>query len=92
MLFKDIYGFDPEVFNNGTAINIEDSYEDPRKRGYIISFSVRSEFDENISGNYLVIRCSVTELLVIKQNGKEFAIPADYFNGDKPRMKIRVLQ
>lgn len=90
-MFKEVYGFDPEVFSHGAAIKIEDSHVLPERNQFLSVEVADDYFRTNLSGNYLVRDCHVVELLLVNASGEVLSIPLKHINGESPRMKISLL-
>jgi hypothetical protein len=90
-MLKNIYGFDPEKFIPGTAIKIDDSHEIPNRHILKAIELPDDYFRVNLTGNYLVRGCYVTELWLTDTYGTERKIPLKHINGENPRLKIEIL-
>lgn len=91
-MYKEIYGFDPDVFSYGTAIRIEDSIK-PLGRNVLLSYELPNDYSrEKLTGNYLVKDCYITELRLTNVFGKEYIIPLEFVNGENPRLLIEILE
>ncbi|MNK69766.1 hypothetical protein D3C87_891620 [compost metagenome] len=90
-MLKNILGFDPEVFKEGVAINIIDYHEVPHYSSFLFLERKEDYYRENLSGNYLVKHCYVSELWLTNPHGKEYKVPLQHITGEEPRMQIRIL-
>ncbi|MCR8994695.1 hypothetical protein [Brevibacillus laterosporus] len=91
-MFKNIFGFDKELFLN-TAVEIKDGQYNEVRRGKYIAWGKELDYiGKNLTGLYLVQGCYSTEIFVLNKSGDTYEIPVRHFIGEKPRMSIKILQ
>ncbi|PPB12988.1 hypothetical protein [Brevibacillus laterosporus] len=74
-MFKQVYGFDPDVFKVGQAVKIKDSESMDRKGISCFDPDETEHFKKNISGNYLIFYVEVLHLKLIDSKGEKMNVP-----------------
>ncbi|MBG9773037.1 hypothetical protein [Brevibacillus laterosporus] len=95
-MFRQVYGFDPDVFKVGQAINIDDSeitIETNRHAKYIDWGEKAYEYyEENMSGTYLIVEVDVLSMELKNMFKGAVTMPIRHFTGENPRMTIKILE
>ncbi|MGG0793678.1 hypothetical protein ABE137_06690 [Brevibacillus laterosporus] len=87
-MFRQVYGFDPDVFKVGQAIQIVDTgFTRELKNG-----NVYLHYYQDMTGIYLIEKVDVLTLELTRVPKGTVTMPIRHFTGENPRMTIRILE
>lgn len=92
-MFKEVYGFDTDVLNQGVPVIIEDNEPNERPKSSFVLFDREDDYNyywDNKSGTYLVNESSSTMLRLVDINGEILKLPIKHFIGDKSRVTVKI--